>query len=262
MCDVVKDCADPNYRGKACSKHYRRMQKYGTYDASALSKPGPKPDPTKFRSRHNSDNPNRARPPKPRQEVTQCPQGHSYDDENTYVDGNGYKHCRTCQRTKMAERRGQGPGQGTFNANKTHCPQGHEYTEGNTLRNKEGRRWCRTCQKVSQRRIRLQRYGLTPEQFDELWDEQEGKCAGCKVDLPMTNTKQGNVDHFHDTGQVRGILCTKCNLTIGHSDDDPTRLIALAQYLLASDAFRVKADMTEVEQDACITPEDIIGEPA
>lgn len=169
---------------------------------------------------------------------THCPQRHEYADENTYTDPKGYRHCKTCRRERMVKRRDGGPGRGVNNSSKTHCPKGHEYTPENTLHYR-GKRVCRTCQNVSHRRIRLTKYGLTPEEFDKLWDEQEGKCAGCRVDLLATTLKQGNVDHFHDTGQVRGILCTKCNLTIGHSDDDPSRLISLAKYLLDSDAFRV-----------------------
>jgi hypothetical protein len=37
--------------------------------------------------------------------ATDCPQGHPYNDQNTYVDGRGWRHCRTCRATRNAESR-------------------------------------------------------------------------------------------------------------------------------------------------------------
>lgn len=46
------------------------------------------------------------------------------------------------------------------------------------------------------------------------------------------------VDHFHDNGAIRGLICAKCNRGLGLFDDSPTLLLAAAQYLLDADAFR------------------------
>lgn len=59
---------------------------------------------------------------------------------------------------------------------------------------------------------------------------QEGCCATCKThqsELP----KSLHVDHNHTTGEVRGLLCNACNLTIGKAKDSPELLIAMAAYL-------------------------------
>lgn len=79
----------------------------------------------------------------------------------------------------------------------------------------------------SQRR-RLRRYGLTPEQYDEIWRRQGSMCV-CGVTEP--GPKGWCIDHCHDTGKVRGILCNGCNITLGHAQDDPHRLRVLAHYL-------------------------------
>ena len=72
--------------------------------------------------------------------------------------------------------------------------------------------------KVSDRKSHLKRkYGLTLEAFDELLAAQGGGCAICgKPDAD-------NVDHDHETGRVRGILCFNCNIAIGQFDDDEDR---------------------------------------
>lgn len=66
-----------------------------------------------------------------------------------------------------------------------------------------------------QRRHNLkQLYGLTMEEYDEMLESQEGTCAICG--LPQ---KQFFVDHNHETGEVRGILCAQCNGGLGFFQD-------------------------------------------
>jgi len=73
-------------------------------------------------------------------------------------------------------------------------------------------------------------YGITPVEFDALIEKQEGRCAICSTDTPGG---KGNwhVDHDHDSGRIRGLLCHHCNLMLGNSGDDPERLRAGAEYL-------------------------------
>ena len=62
----------------------------------------------------------------------------------------------------------------------------------------------------------LRRYGLTPEDYQALLDEQHGQCAICgREPRGSRNEKNLHVDHDHDTGEVRGLLCISCNAAIG-----------------------------------------------
>jgi len=57
-------------------------------------------------------------------------------------------------------------------------------------------------------------YGLTVEQYNEIFDQQRGECAICgKHQTELT--KGLAVDHNHETGKVRGLLCSYCNTAIG-----------------------------------------------
>lgn len=73
------------------------------------------------------------------------------------------------------------------------------------------------------------RYGISDEEYQALLARQGGVCGICKKKRrPLC------VDHCHITGKVRGLLCHKCNLGLGHYDDDPVLTRAATAYLEAS----------------------------
>lgn len=78
------------------------------------------------------------------------------------------------------------------------------------------------------------KYGLTLVDFDRLLVEQEGLCAICKRPPRGGRWVRLYVDHDHQTGNVRGLLCNRCNLGVGHFDDDASLLLKAAQYLQRS----------------------------
>lgn len=78
----------------------------------------------------------------------------------------------------------------------------------------------------NRRRADKHRYGLTYEQSDAL-----RSIKVCQVCGNPPGKKPLVIDHDHETGEVRGVLCQHCNLSIGHAFDDPERLRALANYL-------------------------------
>jgi len=81
------------------------------------------------------------------------------------------------------------------------------------------------------------RYKLTRKQRDKILEDQGGVCAICNVQLTYEKAepnKKGDVvcvDHCHTTGEIRGILCRKCNVGIGKFDDNPDLLVEAAKYL-------------------------------
>lgn len=79
------------------------------------------------------------------------------------------------------------------------------------------------------RRDHLQRkYNLTLEDYSALWNAQGGCCAVCRQ---PEDFRRLAVDHDHKSGEVRGLLCNKCNAALGNADDDALRLRLLADYL-------------------------------
>lgn len=74
-------------------------------------------------------------------------------------------------------------------------------------------------------------YGITLEQYDEMILAQENKCAICGTSSPGGPGKRLCVDHNHITGQIRGLLCQKCNTLLGLSDDNPVILWKAIKYL-------------------------------
>ena len=67
----------------------------------------------------------------------------------------------------------------------------------------------------------IRRYGISVEQYNELLKHHNGVCAICKQPEYVKSTSAGNpvkrlaVDHDHNTGQVRGLLCHSCNVMLG-----------------------------------------------
>lgn len=95
---------------------------------------------------------------------------------------------------------------------------------------------CRECkadprsnEPEREHRRRLKTYGLTQNQYDEMLAAQGGLCAICKT--PEPGRKTWAIDHCHDTGVVRGLLCLACNSGIGHLRDSAELLLSAAEYI-------------------------------
>ena len=97
--------------------------------------------------------------------------------------------------------------------------------------------WKSKPGKLASRKTKLkQKFGITLEQYNKMFESQRGVCVICR----KPETKRSNkgiglrmlaVDHNHKTGQVRGLLCDKCNLMLGLANDNVTILLNAANYL-------------------------------
>lgn len=114
---------------------------------------------------------------------------------------------------------------------------------------------CATCHRARKKALRsaahgahiLKTYGITSEQYDQLYEAQGGTCYICQ--RATGATKKLSVDHDHATGYVRGLLCTTCNKILGHLRDDPKAARRVWTYLAFPPAFgvigEVKPDGTD-----------------
>ena len=119
-------------------------------------------------------------------------------------------------------------------------------------RTKDGKgSWCKKClmaktaekrkdpvqkelwKEYGRRSILKKRYGITADQYDQMIIDQNNGCAICGS-TEMGGRGEGTrlaVDHNHETGKVRGLLCTSCNNGLGRFKDDPELLVKAATYL-------------------------------
>ena len=87
----------------------------------------------------------------------------------------------------------------------------------------KGRSMCKNCFNEATRNAKyLARYGITTEEADEL------KKKPCEICGAARNL---HIDHNHNTGEIRGILCSSCNRGIGYLGDNPNRLLKAREYL-------------------------------
>ena len=96
---------------------------------------------------------------------------------------------------------------------------------------------CKTCHRARQKayqpgapreqaaRQRKSRYGLSAEEYIAMVLAQDGACAICHEVKPLC------VDHNHETGNVRKLLCHHCNRALGLLQDNPYLLARAADYL-------------------------------
>lgn len=108
---------------------------------------------------------------------------------------------------------------------------------------------CKSCkarhrkQQYNAEKVRARRlkntYGITLKQYNQMFEEQGGVCAVCHQ--PESHCRNNftlrtdvvrflSVDHDHETGDVRALLCSACNVALGRLNEDPERIRALADY--------------------------------
>jgi hypothetical protein len=116
---------------------------------------------------------------------------------------------------------------------------------------KDGRRSYKMSH-AQQRHFSLKRYyGMSLEIYNLMLKSQNGVCAICKGNETYIPKGHGtpkplSVDHNHDTGAIRGLLCSNCNYIIGHCKENPEILLAAIKYL---EKHRAPAPTNDSEED-------------
>lgn len=116
------------------------------------------------------------------------------------------------------------------------------------------RRYSGPCTPEETRRWRSaydieRKYGVTPEDYEDRVERQEGRCAVCRRRCTPAGIADAEaptfvVDHSHATGRVRDLLCMRCNQVLGRCGDDPELLLGLADYLIGHADVKATASVT------------------
>ena len=132
-----------------------------------------------------------------------CLRGHELMGENLYLSPGGVRCCRAC-RTKY-HRDHPIPIERQIVAKQRHAEKNPDYHKDD---------W------------RKRKYGLSKEAYTAKLESQENRCKICGQVMAKPN-----VDHDHETDEVRDLLCWPCNCGIGFLQDDPLIAQAAADYL-------------------------------
>jgi hypothetical protein len=107
--------------------------------------------------------------------------------------------------------------------------------EGNRKSNKETQReWAKNNPDRCENARLKYRFGITLAQYKELLQAQNYSCAICKItteEYAKISKHKFHVDHCHDTGEVRGLLCNNCNVSLGGFKDKKEILESAIAYL-------------------------------
>ena len=87
--------------------------------------------------------------------------------------------------------------------------------------------------KIKQRKVALKmKYGMTMEDLERMIKDQNNRCAICEKEFNNElKSEMAHVDHDHKTNKVRELLCNKCNLILGLSNEDIYRLYKTISYI-------------------------------
>lgn len=215
---------------QACYRRHKRRER-------GLQKPGPKPRPGAVSKKRLSPEEKARRAEERSAARTHCKNGHERTPENVYwyedarYIGGKRLVCRLCQRNWHTKFHGRAPIPderpiAPHNRDKTHCVNGHPLEDA-YLR-PDGSRACKTCAQEIQR---VRAYGFESREALREWlDAKGGVCETCG----RTEEEEGQalaIDHHHDSGRVRGLLCGRCNRAVGLVREQAAIAEAIAAYL-------------------------------
>lgn len=132
--------------------------------------------------------------------------------------------CKSCEKKIRSSEEYRSKERSRINAN----------TELKEKRNKDSNLWKK---KNKSKNFKTQKnwflkklYGITLEQYNLMFTSQEGKCAICERHQSILQNSLA-VDHNHDNGEIRKLLCSDCNTALGLAKENPDLLIKMAEYI-------------------------------
>jgi hypothetical protein len=91
---------------------------------------------------------------------------------------------------------------------------------------------------------RIRAYGISVEEYDEMFESQNGSCWICRKE---EGVKSLCIDHDHETNQVRGLLCITCNKGLGDFQDNIEFLNRAIDYLKKHEMDKIKKQNKKLE---------------
>ena len=157
---------------------------------------------------------------------------------------NGIKICCFCKKTKAISEFGKNSG--NSDGLICRCKEcASEYNKVYYRKNKEKiiarhKKWKESLGKEYYIRRRKyfrngnlkKNYGININEYNSILKSQNGVCAVCGKIERYKNRKYLSVDHNHNTGEVRGLLCGDCNVAIGYVNEDVEILRKMIIYLI------------------------------
>jgi len=126
-------------------------------------------------------------------------------------------YCKTCMKERVAEWRNENPDKVAINRRKDYLRHKDKREARRKERNLSNPAHVRALQAKHARKCRLRKRGLNEATLMEKLEAQGLVCALCDTGITL---KTAVVDHCHETGKTRDLLCRKCNMALGHLEKD------------------------------------------
>lgn len=81
------------------------------------------------------------------------------------------------------------------------------------------------------------RLSISLEDYEAMLERQGGRCGICGKHI-SEQKKRFHVDHDHNTGEIRGLLCFRCNFGLGWFQDDKNKIAAALEHLNGKNSYK------------------------
>lgn len=152
--------------------------------------------------------------------------------EARLIRSDGEKQCIKCGQSKSRSQFtiSRRHADGRLNTCKE-CKNGPngEYQQNRTTRIQNAQTYYSNNKEIISKNNQVRKYGVSSSWLEERYSIQKSLCEICKRDGGIK--KSLCIDHDHQTGEVRGLICGKCNTAIGMVEESTEILMAIIEYL-------------------------------